>query len=282
MARALALVALARGVAYLFTPGTAGGVDADCFAFNTRFAVPAIDLGLIVLVLVLAHLRLGPLVALTALVIAFVLNIGMSFAATAVALLVATLVVITSFGALALGRTVPRAVVTGVVALAVAVAAVVGWYEQRAYLREPYMLTGFDEPIDRVEAVLAHVHHARIAVRGLSEVYPLFGVDLSNRVELPAVRVTRTRFAPYSSCPSWLLALKRGRYECVVTAQQSDREPPAASWTRRYPGARQLLVPTPRTVRYGKPWRWQVFKLTPGRPLDPRAACAGVAPSRRA
>lgn len=90
----------------------------------------------------------------------------MSFAATAVALLVATLVVITGFGVLTLGRTVPRAVVTGVIALAVAVTAVVGWYGQRAYLRDPYLRTGFEEPIDRVEAVLAHVHHARIAVRG--------------------------------------------------------------------------------------------------------------------
>ena len=52
--RGLAVVALVSGAAYLVTPATAGGTisTASCFDYNTRFATPALALGLVLFALV--------------------------------------------------------------------------------------------------------------------------------------------------------------------------------------------------------------------------------------
>jgi hypothetical protein len=287
MGRRLALVALASFAAYLLTPATASGVHAECFGYNTRYAAPALALGVILLALVLSRLS-GPLLALSAILVALVLNarIPLSGAAPFISAVGSA-----SVGTFWLGRHLHdrpwpasrRSIVAGAVAAAVAIMAVLGWYEQRVYLvGEWYVQPRWAEPIDGPYAVLMHVHRARIAVAGFSLVYPFFGRDLSNRVEMPAARVARARFATYSTCRSWVLALQRGRYDYVLTAQQSQREPRAADWTRRYPGARELLDAPRGTKRLGDAWRWELFRITLDGTVDPQAACAGPALSQGA
>ncbi len=78
--RGLAIVALVTAAAYLVTPATAGGPGANCFAFNTRFATPALALGLILLPLACAKLRHGPLLSVLVLAVTLGLTVHPSHA----------------------------------------------------------------------------------------------------------------------------------------------------------------------------------------------------------
>jgi hypothetical protein len=275
MGRGLAAVALVSGVAYLLTPTTAGGAEARCFAFNTRFAVPALALGLIVLPLVLSRMRVHPLVGVLAFLLTVLLTGDLNrhtfFDARP---MLATILLISGVTAAALlrWRALPRSVLAGALVVLVAVGGALLWREQDSYLRARYTQPQLYQPVEGVYTVLRRVSHARVALRGFSEQYPLYGLDASNRVDLPAARV-EARFAPYKTCPSWLLALSTGGYNYVVTARQGERESPAAEWTRRYPGAQQVLAAGPGTERKGNQWRWQLFRLVPDRPVDLQTAC---------
>jgi hypothetical protein len=268
--RGLAIVALVTAAAYLVTPATAGGPGADCFAFNTRFATPALALGLILLPLACATLRHGPMLSVLVLAGTLGLTVHPSHGAAPVA--GALVFLAACYLAIDAAGTLPRvAAVALVVALALAVV-LGGRHEQQAYARSRYAVTALSEPVVAIADHLQGVHDARIAVTGLSENYPLTGADLSNRVEYPARR-DNARFLPYSSCRSWLLALEHGRYDYVVIARESAAPAPAAAWTARYPGARGLLASAPGTTHRGNPWTWQLFKLDPTRRVDPKAAC---------
>ncbi len=270
VARGLAFVALVSGIAYLLTPATAGGDDARCFAFNTRFAVPALALGALALVLVLVQWRSGPLAAVLVFAVAIIFTVHVPLSpvpAVAAAVLVAGV----SALAFVLRRDLPRAAFVATVAVA-ALLAVAGWHEQRIYVRDRYAHLRFTQPIERIARFMLSVRNARIAVSGFAESYPFYGRDLSNRVDYPARR-TSARFKTYSTCRSWLLALSRGRYDYVVTAVQSAHASPAERWTRADPGAMSVLASAPGTERLGEPWRWRLFRLQPRDRVDAEAAC---------
>jgi hypothetical protein len=270
--RALAVVALATAVAYLFTPATAGGHDAQCFAFNTRFATPALAVGLILLPLAVAARRFGPLLSVLALATTLALTAHPSHRLTALAAAFALLGAVRVVGSGALRR-LPR---PGIVALAVVIALLAvlgGRHEQQAYARTRYVGIAFSDPVAPIAAELRRVHNARIAVLGLAESYPLYGADLSNFVNYPARR-DHARFLPYETCRSWLRALARGRYDYVVTARESTVASPAAAWTRRYPAAHEILASTPGATSRGSHWTWQLYRLDPTRSVDPASACA--------
>ncbi len=269
--RGLAVVALVTAAAYLVTPATAGGPGASCFAFNTRFATPALALGLILLPLACAKLRHGPLLSALALAVALGLTLHPSHelaprAGAFVFFVVACYLAVGARGPLS---RFPRVVLLAALALLVVLG---GRHEQRVYARIHYAATSLSEPVASIANRLRGVHNARIAVVGLSENYPLTGSDLSNRVEYPARR-NEARFLTYSTCRSWLLALRNGHYGYVVTARESTAAAAAAAWTGRYPGAREVLASTPGTTHRGNPWSWQLFKLDPTRRVDPAAAC---------
>jgi hypothetical protein len=270
--RGLAIVALATAAAYLVTPATAGGPGANCFGFNTRFATPALALGLILLPLAVAKVKHGPLLSLLALAFTLGLTVHPSHELAPLAG-AGVLLVVAVYVATGARRALPR---FARVALVVAVALLVvlgGRHEQQAYARVRYPTTAFSDPVAAIAGRLRDVHHARIAVAGLSENYPLTGADLSNRVDYPAHR-DAARYLPYASCRSWLLALRKGHYDYVVTAQEGTADSRFASWTGRYPGARELLASEPGATHRGNPWTWQLFELDPTRRVDPETACA--------
>jgi hypothetical protein len=260
-ARGLALVALLAGVAYLFTPATAGGVDARCFAFNTRFAVPAVALALVVLPLALQSWGVPPLGTVLALAVALLVDVHVPVKAAPLA---GSVVLVGGAGAIALARTraIPRVAFGVGIVCVVVVAALAGWREQRIYLRDRYSAAHLLEPVEPVAAALRGVGDVRVAVTGFSETYPLYGADLSARIELPASRV-HARFVPAATCRTWTAALSRGHFDYAVTARQGVRDAPAAIWTSRIPGARAILVSPPGFTRRGAPWRWQLFRLDP-------------------
>jgi hypothetical protein len=269
--RGLAVVALVGAVAYVFTPATAGGHEARCFSFNTRFATPPLTLGLILLPITLATRRFGPLLSVLALAFTLALTLHPSHELAPLVGVAALLVAVYVFGTGA-HQTLPRVAKVALVVAVALLAVLGGRHEQQAYASGRYVAATFSDPVAPIAARLLHVHDARIAVIGLSENYPLYGSDLSNRVRYPARR-DAARFLPYSTCRGWLLALADGHYNYVVTARESRGNSPAAAWTRHFPGARELLASTPGEMNRGAHWTWHLFQLDPARPVDPGATC---------
>jgi hypothetical protein len=269
--RGLAVVALVGAAAYLVTPATAGGHEARCFAFNTRFATPPLALGLILLPIALAARRFGPLLSVLALAFTLALTVDPS---RELAPLLGTVALLAVAWFLSTGAhsALPRIANVALIVAIALLAVLGGRHEQQAYAHGRYVAATFSDPVAPIAARLLHVHDARIAVIGLSENYPLYGSDLSNRVRYPARR-DGARFLPYSTCRGWLLALADGHYDYVVTARESTRASPAAAWTRHHPGARELLTSTPGETHRGAHWTWQLFRLDPVERVDPEAAC---------
>lgn len=287
VARRLAVIAAVSAIGYLLTPATAGGESARCFAFNTRFALPAIALGLILVPLVLSRFGFGPVAAVLGAMVLLVVTelsygdtfaevVAVSFNPGQLSFALAVVACVTAVSLLA-RRPLRGRVLAASVLVVVAAAGALGWRVQDAYSRDRYGKPRLTEPIEEVYALLKDVRHARIAVSGLYEIYPLYGRDLSNRVAFPATRID-ARFEPHATCPAWLAALAEGDYDYVVTARRDVREAPAAEWTRRYPGVESVVAVPPAVGRTGPMWSVQLFALERGSRVDPESACADVTP----
>ena len=228
---------------------------------------------MIVLVLALSRLEVQPLGLVLAMLLAVIVVVP--FHVSAAVLIAVVLVASTTAVVVCGARAAPRSArVTGFVLLGLAVVGV-GWREQHTYLHDRYRGAMLGEPVEPIYAALAGVSHARIAVAGFYETYPLYGVASTNRVDYPSSRSGGSRFTLHSDCSTWLLALSRGHYDYVVTARQGRGEPPAAVWTRRYSGAHELLASPPGFVRAGSAWRWELFRLTRAASVNTEAACRG-------
>ena len=205
-------------VGYLITPSS-GGLN---FVFNTRYLTPALLLAFAVIPVAIEGLaawwRRGTVVVLLALV---VVNAASShrerlpaWPSDDVAIGVVTGVVVLALGLLvARGRlSVPRrpAVVGGVVMLVALVA--VGWFVQQRYLEGRYVDAGL--PLDAIDEAFRDVSDADVVAFGTVETYPLFGIDLSNRVHTGQGPSTRR---DVDSCVQFA-DVRAGRYEYVVLA----------------------------------------------------------------
>jgi len=144
-----------------------------------------------------------------------------------------------------------RARLPAVPVAAVGVAALVvtavagGWLVQRHYLDHRYLDAG--HRLDEVYAEFRDVHDSRVAVFGESERYPLFGLDLSNRVVTlpgPAAATGPRR------CRAWQQTLDEGRYRyLVVTANRLLAEQSPQPWVAGDPAV-TVLVRDGDTVVY--------------------------------
>jgi hypothetical protein len=273
--RGLGLVTVVAAAAYVFTPATAGGHDARCFAFNTRFATPALALGLILFAVGLASIRQGPLVAVIVLGAALALTVHPSHGVAAI-VGACVVVALTLYVATGAGRAVPVAVNVALAVVVASIAVIVGRHEQHVYSAGRYGAAPYSDPIAQVVHRLRFVRSSRIAFVGLSEAYPLYGSDLSNRVDYLARR-RRAHYVSYSTCIAWIEALHAGRYRFVVTASESTHNSRATGWTRRYPGIRELLDSPPHLFHRGSHWTWQLFELDSRRSIDPVAVCGAPA-----
>jgi len=265
--RMLGLVALAAIVGYLLTPESAAGPAGapSGFAFNLRYAAPALTLSLVTLPLAPAldgpRRRLATLLVLLAALVATVVQARLwPGAYIAGAVLVGVLV-----GAVALVpwrrlgaplagpgvRSAARAVLVAGLILLAGAAAAAGYGGQRHYLRGRYAYQPGVSSLSTLWAWFRSVHDQRVALAGTFGgffSYPLFGLDGSNRVQYIGRRGPHGSFTPVTSCAEWRRLIDAGAYRYVVTTPGRDPwhprtllPSPEAAWTASDPAARLVF-----------------------------------------
>jgi hypothetical protein len=151
----------------------------------------------------------------------------------------------------------------GLAAALIALAVAIGYPVQRHYLEGRYADPSFTTPgLNAAFAWARDVSDARIATTGTRQ-FPLFGLDLSNRVEYVGVERPHGGFVAPSSCTAWRRLLKAGDYDYVVASRDRVEPgkppyPPSARWTAA--AGAEIVLREPPTV---------VFELR--RRLDPSA-----------
>lgn len=180
-------VALLGGfVAYLFTP-TGGGFN---FAFNLRYVSPVLLVALALLPVtvdgLVAAWRRGIFAVFVVLVAVNALSRHHERLAAwphgyRLPGVIAGLAVIVAVVIVTRGRWRPTVrVAVPALAAVVVVGVVGGWFVQRHYLDHRYV--DAELRLDAVNASFRDVSDERVAVFGTVEVYPMFGLDLSNEV----------------------------------------------------------------------------------------------------
>jgi hypothetical protein len=281
--RMLGLVALASLVGYLLTPETAAGPagDPSGFAFNLRYAAPALTLSLAVFPLAPAldgprrrAVTLGALLVLLAGTVAQGRLWPTQYVGDAIAFGAATGIVALALVWWRRAPTVPRRAVLAAAAVLALAAVTVGYFGQRHYLRGRFAFQPGVSYLANVWARFRTVRDARVGLAGTFGgffSYPLYGLDSSNRVEYVAVRGPHGSFTPIASCVVWRTAVDAARLRYVVTTPSRDpwhpkhlTPSPEGAWTGSDPAAR--VVYSRRAL--GQPIT--VYKLDG--PLNP-AAC---------
>jgi hypothetical protein len=122
----------------------------------------------------------------------------------------------------------------GAAALVISVPALVvaGWAAEHRFAATRYRADG----VPAAHAWAQTVSHKRIALSG-EALYPLYGADLTNQVEVPLVRLGRGDVVRVSTCSGWRRALAAGRYDYAVIYTGWLGVFPALGWTRAIPGA---------------------------------------------
>jgi hypothetical protein len=247
--RMLGAVALTTLAAYLITPETAAGPNGDPvgFAFNLRYLAPALALSLSVAPLApplgsTPAKRTAVVIALTALLVGTIIQPQLwpsSHTAGAIAIAVAALAL------LALART--RLVLLAIASVALLIA---GYPLQKHYLSGRYAYKPGVSYLAPVWALFRSVHHSRVGVVGTFGgffSYPLYGLDLSNRVEYVAEHGPNGTFTPIASCPRWRARVNSAHLDYIITTPARDPwhprvlgPSPETAWTANDPAARPL------------------------------------------
>jgi hypothetical protein len=254
--RMLGLVSLACILAYLLTPESAAGPQGHPlgFAFNLRYAAPALTLSLVALPLAPALSgRRGRWVvcAVLAVVLAATLAQGHLWPSRHVVgqVLVGAAVLVGVAGLLVIrAGLIDRRLGMALAAAALLVACALGYVGQRSYLRSRYAFTPGVSYLSRLWAFFRDVHHARVGMVGTFGgffAYPLFGVDDSNRVQYIGLRGENGSFTPIGSCAQWRQSVNAAHLRYVVTTPARDpwrpkrlSASPEAAWTASDPAAR--------------------------------------------
>ncbi len=127
-----------------------------------------------------------------------------------------------------------------------------GFIVQRGYLRDRYASPAFTTPgLNAAFGWATPLSGARIATTSTRQ-YPLFGTDLSNRVEFVGEARPHGGFVAPTTCPAWRRLLDAGHYDFVVASRdrvEAGRPPypPQARWTEG-PNATAILAVPPTKV----------------------------------
>jgi hypothetical protein len=224
---------LAVAVAWLIAPTSASGPEGMPRGFESglRYLAPALVLGLALLPVVL-HTRLR--------------KAGVGHPPNGRILKVPP-----SLGRYLSGRGMPHAGLAA--ALLVLIAAIaIGYPVQRHYLESRYSDPSFTTPgLNAAFKWSRSISGARIATTSTRQ-YPLFGTDLSNRVDYIGIEQPHGGFTAPTTCQTWRRLINEGDYDFVVasfdrTAAGKEQYPPSAAWTSD-PNATLVLSKPPTKV----------------------------------
>jgi len=296
--RMLALVGIASGAAFLFTPQPLTvpilypNVPYD-FVYNLRYSFAAVIIGLIILpiapVMIRPRIRWWLMGAFGFALVVMQLDstiwptslFAQQFAPAirgidsqmgvlvgVVTFAVGILFLIRSRGGVSRRLPAVAVVVTGVVVLG----SLVGL--QQLYLSDRYLNI---PPMAPLYAWAQHVRDTRMAITGSfsNDSYPLDGPDGSNYVQVVGKLGPRGSFSPIVNCAEFRRVINAGHYADVVTITNGDVRDPAATgsaqtqWTGLDPLAKLVF----RRATFGYVFKETVFSVFHlDGPLDP-ASC---------
>ncbi|HEX5929973.1 MAG TPA: hypothetical protein VFY48_11345 [Solirubrobacterales bacterium] len=131
-------------------------------------------------------------------------------------------------------------------------AVLIGYPVQRHYLENRYADPSFTTPgLNAAFAWSRDVTDSRIATTSTRQ-YPLFGTDLSNRVQFIGREQPHGGFQSPATCRAWRRELNEGGYDYVVASRDRMEPgqppfPPQAGWTEG-PAAEPILRKPPTVV----------------------------------
>lgn len=295
--RAVGVSALAVGMAFLVTPGTAfavGVIDVRgasttallIFAYNLRYLVPALAAGLALLPLAPWFERGSARLALLGTYAAVLLVTQASDSglrawspnheSVAFVVLGSVLVLFASAGLFRARQRTANSqrgnraerrqgrLLWMVIGLTIIIVIGPGWIASRSYHDDRYATHPLNDWVKT-----QHIRSKRIAMAGFDAQYPLLGDDLSNHVQYVGRRGREGAFAPFDDCMAWRRALRRGRYDYVVTPTdvptptlgydlarwklgraggEPPNEPIESAWNRSDPGLERVYERAGATV----------------------------------
>jgi hypothetical protein len=281
--RVVPIVGLLAFLAFLITPGTVWApqliafpgvrfVTASLFAFNLRYMLPAVAIGLVTVPLVAERWRRGPYVATAAIGVALASmqvvpqgreswSRGHVLLESGVALFALALV-----AAVVSGRRPPWLVAGGKTRLAWAGAAAAA----AAALLVAGRAVGTYSAVNRYGGLdlarwASSLPGARIGYSGFVFSYPLYGDFLQNHVQMIGEHGPNGAWHPVRTCPAWRRDVRRAdiqylvvplggpapglgidlsRWRVGLPGGEPPDEPPESSWTRTDPGMRLIFRST--------------------------------------
>lgn len=263
--RVLAVVGALAAVGFAFTPTTGYGG----FLFSVRYLAPALALGLVLVPMTAA--RWGNRAVRWSFAALSVVALLVEILATrrwylgtaeweALGAIVA-IVLVTAIVGSGAGLRPPRWVGAAILGAVAAGTMLGGWFIQRHESQKRYAISRprgetFSERAPdtlRLFAWASQLRDQRLAVAGYAETFPLFGPDLSNRVDYLAHTDRFARQQAIPNCTTWRRRLRRDHPRFVVVAPTGypfvNLNPPAeANWTRSDPNAVETLHAGPVEV----------------------------------
>jgi hypothetical protein len=250
--RVIAIAGVLAVVAYLVFPTGASAIEqrTQLFAVNLRYLTPAITIGLLVGVAVIAERlpRLLPLLPPFILTVLIVTQLQAQLwprqTARHAAFLVAAGIVLAIASATAQLRLGLRGRSAGLVGLGV-LCVIAGFAAERHYFARRYIsATDSATPVGQIYRWAQGISRARVALYGTVEQYPLYGARVTNRVDYLGQPAPNGGYGPISTCSAWRTTLLQGRYEYLVITPAPTPAVPAA-WTTGDAAATLILNPAP-------------------------------------
>lgn len=250
--RVVAVAGVVSVLAYLVFPTGASAIEeqAQLFAVNLRYATPAVAIGLLLVVALVAERFPCFRTALALLVLAMLLVTQFQAqlwprqtARHAAFLLAAMLMVIavTAAGRLRRDSMGLRASVAGASVICV----LAGFAVERHYFSRRY-LSAVDSatPLGQIYRWAQRISDARVAVYGSVEQYPLYGARVTNRVDYLGETGRDGGYAPIATCSAWRAVLRRGGFQYLVISP-APTAGVVPAWTAGDAAATLILHPAP-------------------------------------
>ena len=247
--RVLAVTAAVTGIAYLFLPTGASTIEqgSALFEVNLRYATPALALGIMLAPILLrlhAPRLLTPL-ALGFVVVLLAAQLAPSLWPTQPARHATALVIAAAIATVAVvyGHSIRSQPQPTLAVAVLGLVLVAGFVTQWHYFNRRYLTGDKTNPVlGAIYGWAQHVTHARIAIYGNVQQYPLYGARDTNDVNYLGTHTGNGDFRPITTCQDWRTNINDGHYRYVVLTPAPTAPIPIA-WTQTDPAAHPILNP---------------------------------------